>query len=139
MNKLVSMNEMLKKAQEGHYAVPMFDIHNMESMQMIAEAAYQLRSPLIIAATPSTVKYAGPEYLVAMAKVVASKTDLPIALHMDHFTDFEYIKECVQAGFSSAMIDASHLPYLKNESISFYCNFGYDERCSWFSLCIYRC
>lgn len=118
MSKLVSMKEMLHQAQKGHYAVPMFDIHNMETMQVIAQAAMELRSPLIIAATPSTVKYAGIDYMVALARVVAAKTDLPIALHMDHFTDVDFIKDCVRAGFTSAMIDASALPYEENVRIT---------------------
>ena len=111
---ILSTKQMLLDAQEGHYAVPAFNIHNMETLQVVAETAVQMRSPLIIAATPSTVDYAGAEYLVAMARVASSKTDIPIAVHLDHFENVDNIEKAIDAGFRSCMIDASKLPFEEN-------------------------
>ena len=114
LHTIVSTREMLLDAQRNRYAVPAFNIHNMESMQVIVEAAAKLRSPLIIAATPSTIRYAHRAWLVGMAQVAAQEHDIPIALHLDHHEDFANIKASIDAGFRSAMIDASADPYEKN-------------------------
>ncbi|MBS6005421.1 MAG: tagatose bisphosphate family class II aldolase [Clostridium baratii] len=114
MNKILSTREMLKKAQEGGYAVPAFNIHNLETLQVVIETAAELRSPVILAGTPSTIKYAGGEYIVAMAEVAAKEYDIPIAIHLDHFEDVDAIKHYVDIGFKSTMIDASHENYENN-------------------------
>ena len=114
MHTILSTKQMLLTAQKEHYAVPAFNIHNMETLQVVVEVASQLRSPLIIAATPSTVAYADREYLVAMAQVAARQTDIPIAIHLDHHEDFADIKASIDAGFRSAMIDASRDPFQEN-------------------------
>lgn len=117
MNKILSTREMLKKAQEGGYAVPAFNIHNLETLQVVIETAAELRSPVILAGTPSTIKYAGGEYIVAMAEVAAKEYDIPIAIHLDHFEDVDAIKHYVDLGFKSTMIDASHENYENNIKI----------------------
>lgn len=114
MKTLVSSKNMLCKAQLRHYAVPAFNIHNLETMQVVAENAAKLKTPLILASTPGTVRYAGGEYLVAMAKVAAERYGIPLALHLDHFEDVAEIKQCIDMGFTSAMIDASALPFEEN-------------------------
>lgn len=114
MNKILSTREMLKKAQEGGYAVPAFNIHNLETLQVVIETAAELRSPVILAGTPSTIKYAGGDYIVAMAEVAAKEYDIPIAIHLDHFEDIDAIKYYVDIGFKSTMIDASHENYENN-------------------------
>jgi tagatose 1,6-diphosphate aldolase GatY/KbaY len=114
MHTILSTKQMLLDAQQRHYAVPAFNIHNMETLQVVAETAAEMHSPLIIAATPSTVEYAGPEYLVAMAAVAARHTDIPIAVHMDHHETFKSICDGINAGFRSAMIDASRDAYEDN-------------------------
>ena len=114
MNKILSTREMLKKAQEGGYAVPAFNIHNLETLQVVIETAAELRSPVILAGTPSTIKYAGGEYIVAMAEVAAKEYDIPIAIHLDHFEEIDAIKHYVDIGFKSTMIDASHENYENN-------------------------
>ena len=114
MHNILSTRQMLLNAQKDHYAVPAFNIHNMETLQVVAETAARMRSPLIIAATPSTVKYAGPEYLVGLAQVAARHTDIPIAVHMDHHEVYEDIKEGIDVGFRSVMIDASRDPFEQN-------------------------
>ncbi len=111
---ILSTRQMLLDAQAGHYAVPAFNIHNLETLQVVADAAKEMRSPLIIAVTPSTIRYARDEYVVAMAKVASEDTTTPIAVHLDHFEDVNDIKHAIDTGFKSAMIDASKLPYQKN-------------------------
>ncbi|WP_231034941.1 tagatose bisphosphate family class II aldolase [Pectinatus frisingensis] len=111
---ILSTKQMLIEAQKKYYAVPAFNIHNMETLQVVAQTAAQMRSPLIIAATPSTVSYAGARYIVAMAEAAAKETDVPIAIHLDHFEDVTQIKKAIDAGFKSCMIDASKLPFEEN-------------------------
>ena len=105
---IVSTREMLLKAQREGYAVPAFNIHNLETLQVVVETAAELRSPVIIAGTPSTIEdYAGADYVKAMAEVASNKYDIPIAIHLDHFEDVEAIKKDIDLGFRSCMIDAS--------------------------------
>ena len=115
---ILSTREMLLKAQREGYAVPAFNIHNMETLQLVAETAMEMKSPVIIAGTPSTIEdYAGPDYIKAMAEVAANKYDIPIAIHLDHFEDVEAIKRDIDIGFKSCMIDASKKPFEENISI----------------------
>ncbi len=117
VKSLVTTKEILLKAQKGKYAVPAFNVHNLETVQAVVEVANQLRSPVIIAGTPSTIVYAGGEYLVAIVQTAARKYDIPMALHLDHFEDVEEIKKYLNMGFSSAMIDASRACFEKNIEI----------------------
>ncbi|WP_040436381.1 tagatose bisphosphate family class II aldolase [Clostridium sartagoforme] len=114
MMKILSTREMLIKAQREGYAVPAFNIHNLETLQVVVETAAELQSPVILAGTPSTILYAGGEYIVSMAEVSAEKYNIPIAIHLDHFEDIEEIKHYIDLGFKSAMIDASHSAYEDN-------------------------
>lgn len=117
MNKLVSTKNMLEKARIDKYAIPAFNIHNLETFQVVVETAARLNSPVILAGTPSTIKYAGAEYLVAIAKAAAKQHNIPISIHLDHFEDIEEIKKYIDAGFKSVMIDASHHPFKDNVRI----------------------
>ncbi|MCI6692591.1 MAG: tagatose bisphosphate family class II aldolase [Clostridium sp.] len=114
MTKILSTREMLKKAQREGYAVPAFNIHNLETLEVVVETAAELKSPVILAGTPSTIEYAGGEFIVAMAEVAAGKYNIPIAIHLDHFEDVDKIKHFVDLGFKSTMIDASHAPFEEN-------------------------
>lgn len=115
MNRIRSTREMLKQAQAGGYAVPAFNIHNMESLQTVAQTAAALGSPVIIAGTPGTIDaYAGGDFIQAMAAACTSRWPIPIAIHLDHFEDVEAIRKNIDAGFMSCMIDASMLPYEEN-------------------------
>lgn len=111
---LVTTKEILLKAQQGQYAVPAFNIHNLETIQTVVETAAEFKSPLILAGTPGTIDYAGAEYLVAIAEVATRKYSIPIALHLDHFKDIDKIKEYINIGFTSAMIDASQDTFQDN-------------------------
>ena len=105
---------MLNKAQREGYAVPAFNIHNLETLQVVVETAAELKSPVILAGTPSTVNYAGGEFIVSMADAAAGKYDIPIAIHLDHYEEVNEIEEFIKLGFRSAMIDASHKSYEDN-------------------------
>ncbi len=116
--KLTSTKEILLDAQKNKYGVPAFNIHTLEILQGVLEGAQELKSPIIVATTPGTVKYIGLDYLVALFKVAAEKQGMPIAFHLDHCEDVELIKECIKAGYKSVMIDASSKSYEKNINIT---------------------
>lgn len=116
-SSLVNTYEMFKKAQEGRYAIPAFNIHNLETLQVVVQTAAELKSPVILAGTPGTISYCGAEFFVSMAETAASLYDIPIAIHLDHFETFEEIKRCIDAGFTSCMIDASHHSFEENVKI----------------------
>ncbi|MBM7587248.1 tagatose 1,6-diphosphate aldolase GatY/KbaY [Bacillus pakistanensis] len=113
-NHLVNTKEMLLKAQKEAYAVPAFNVHNLETIQVIVEAAMEMRSPVILAGTPGTFQYGGRDYIQAIAETAAKRYDIPIALHLDHHESLEDIKESIQLGTKSAMIDGSHHPFEEN-------------------------
>lgn len=114
---LVSTKNMLRKAQRGSYAVAAFNIDNLEMLKSVTQAAVKLRSPIIIATSESSLRYAGPGYLKAMINVAAQNT-IPIALHVDHGKDLSLIRTCINTGWTSVMIDGSDLPYSKNVAIT---------------------
>lgn len=115
---IISTKEMLIDAKKNKYAVPAFNIHNLETFQAVIDGAFEMRSPVIIATTPGTVEYAGLDYLVAIAKTGAKRHNVPVALHLDHCTDVEFLKKCIIAGYKSVMIDASQLDYDENIKIT---------------------
>ena len=111
---LVSTRQLLLDAQKGKYAVPAFNVHNMETIQTVVEAAAELRSPILVAATPGTMKYAGPEFFIKLVEICSDKYDIPIAMHLDHHESYDEIVNAIQIGTKSAMIDASHLSFEEN-------------------------
>jgi fructose-bisphosphate aldolase class II len=111
---LVTGKEILQHAHENGYAVGAFNINTMEQVQAIIEAAEETNSPVIIQASQGGLKYAGVEYIAAMVKVAAEKTSVPVALHLDHGTDFKQIMLCLRNGFTSVMIDGSHYELEEN-------------------------
>lgn len=115
---LVTMKEILQKAAREKYAVGAFNINNMEILQAIVTAAEEMRSPVIIQVSEGAIEYAGLEYLAAMVKVASEKTAVPMALHLDHGQDLEVIKHCINGGFTSVMIDGSHLPLKENIAVT---------------------
>lgn len=109
--------EILLKAQKERYAVPAFNCHNLETIQVIAETASELKSPVIIAGTPGTFDYAGRDYIQSIIETAAKKYNVPIIIHLDHHTDINSIKESLELGTKSVMIDASHYSYEENIKI----------------------
>lgn len=112
----VNGKDILTHADENRYAVGAFNVNNMEIIQAIVGAADELQSPVILQASQGAIKYAGIEYITALAKLAAEKYSVPIALHLDHGTDFEEIIKCIRYGFTSVMIDASKYPLEENIS-----------------------
>lgn len=115
---LVGTKEMLKKAQKGKYAVGAFNANNMEIIQAIVEASEEERAPVIIQASQGAIKYAGLDMIVAMVRSIAEKTSIPIALHLDHGTDYFQNILCLRAGFTSLMYDGSALPFDENVAMT---------------------
>jgi fructose-bisphosphate aldolase class II len=115
---LVTNKELLSKAKREAYAVGAFNIQNLESLLAIVEAAVEEKSPVIIAITPSAIKYGGLSYLSKMVKTAAESAPIPMSLHLDHGEDFETISRCIEAGFTSVMIDGSFLKFEENIAIT---------------------
>ncbi|MEL2239767.1 tagatose bisphosphate family class II aldolase [Leclercia adecarboxylata] len=114
---IISTKAMLTKAQREGYAVPAFNIHNLETLQVVVETAAEMRSPLIVAGTPGTFSYAGIGNIVAIADALAKTWNQPLAIHLDHHETLDDIAQKVQAGVRSAMIDGSHLPFADNVAL----------------------
>ena len=111
---LVTTKKMFEKAFEGGYAIGAFNINNMEIIQGVVAAAKAQNSAVILQGSKSALKYAHPKYLKAMVDAAIEETDLDIALHLDHGSDFEVCKDCIEYGFTSVMFDGSHLEYEEN-------------------------
>nr|WP_304364042.1 class II fructose-bisphosphate aldolase [Gilliamella apicola] len=103
---IISSNNMLKKAQKEHYAVPAFNIHNLETMQVVVETATELQSPVILAGTSGTYSYAETENILAIANALSKKHNIPLAVHLDHHEEYNDIINKINAGVRSVMIVA---------------------------------
>ena len=114
----VSTREMLKKAQQGKYAVGAFNAENMEMVQAIVAAAEAEHAPVIIQTTPGTLKYADAMIFAGQASRLAAAAKVPVALHLDHGNSFELAEYCVRQGYTSVMIDGSLLPFEDNVALS---------------------
>jgi fructose-bisphosphate aldolase class II len=121
---LVNTREMFAKAIKGGYAIPAFNFNNMEQMQAIIQAAVETKSPVILQVSSGARKYANQTILRYMAEgAVAYAKELgcpapQIVLHLDHGDTFELCKSCIDMGFSSVMIDGSHLSYDENVALT---------------------
>ena len=115
---LVTTKKMFEDAYKGGYAIGAFNVNNMEIIQGITEAAKKLNAPLILQVSKGARAYANHTYLVKLVEAAEKETGLPIALHLDHGPDFETCKSCIDGGFTSVMIDGSHLPYEENVALT---------------------
>jgi fructose-bisphosphate aldolase class II len=115
---LVSAKELFQEARRGKYAVGAFNVNNMEILQAIVEAAEEVKSPVIIQASQGGLKYAGIEYIAEMGKLAAAKAKVPLALNLDHGTDFAQVVRCIRHGFSAVMIDGSQLSFEENIAVT---------------------
>lgn len=111
---LVTTKQMFQDAYAGGYAIGAFNVNNMEIVQGITEAAAQEKAPLILQVSSGARKYANHTYLMKLVEAALEETDLPIALHLDHGDSFELCKSCIDGGFTSVMIDGSHLSFDEN-------------------------
>jgi len=121
---LVNTREMFAKAIKGGYAIPAFNFNNMEQLQAIIKAASEEKSPVILQVSKGARNYANATLLRYMAQgAVAYAKELgwenpQICLHLDHGDSYELCKSCIDSGFSSVMIDGSHLPYEENVALT---------------------
>lgn len=115
---LVSSKEMLLRAQAGRYAVGAFNVENMEMVLAVIAAAQELRAPVMLQTTPSTVKYAGLNAYYANVRAAAESVDVPVALHLDHGNSFDLAVQAVRAGYTSVMIDGSHESFEENIALT---------------------
>ncbi|MBP1993391.1 class II fructose-1,6-bisphosphate aldolase [Paenibacillus eucommiae] len=111
---LVSSTPLLQTARANGYCIGAFNVHTLEMLQAVVEAAEETESPLIIQSTVGTVKHLGADYIAAAAEVASRNVKVPIALHLDHCMDLSTIVQCIRAGYTSVMIDASHSPFEEN-------------------------
>ena len=116
--ELVTTKSILKKAQEGNYAIGAFNVENMEMVMAVISAAEEMNAPVIMQTTPSTVKYASLDYFLANVRVAASHAKVPVVMHLDHGSSFELAAQAFRAGYTSIMIDGSHSSFEENIKIS---------------------
>ena len=115
---LTSPRAMFERAYKEGYAIGAFNVNNMEIIQGIMEAGTEEKAPLILQVSAGARKYAGQNYIVKLIEAGLLEADLPVVLHLDHGADFDICKACVDGGFTSVMIDGSHLPYDENVALT---------------------
>src|SRR5664279_5034176 len=115
---LTHTKDLFAKALKGKYALGAFNVNNMELIQSIVEACEEEKAPLMLQISKGARQYANPVYLKKLIEAAVSLSNIPIAVHLDHGDTFELCKECIDEGFTSVMIDASHEPFDKNVEIT---------------------
>lgn len=115
---LVTNKDLMVPARKNSYAIGAFNVQNLESMSAIVEAATEENSPAILAITPSVIKYAGLAYIANLVKTAAQLAPVPLTMHLDHGEDFDTAAKCVDAGFTSVMIDGSFLKFDENVALT---------------------
>ena len=115
---LVTTRELFADAQKNSYAIGAFNVENMEMVQAVAAAAEELKAPVIMQTTPSTVKYADLKYFYANAKAAAEMASVPIVMHLDHGNSFDLAMRALRVGYTSIMIDGSHESFEDNIAVS---------------------
>lgn len=118
MNNIINSNYWLKSARLGGYAIPAFNFHNLETVQVILDTAKELQSPVILAGTPGTYGYGGSRELLHMVNAAAKERNMQVVVHLDHHHDLHDIRQKVQLGIRSAMIDGSALPLEENIALT---------------------
>ena len=114
----VTSENMLLDAQKRGYAVGAFNCEDMEMVKAIIAAAEQLKAPVMLQTTPSTIRYGTLETFVAIVAAEAEKASVPVCLHLDHGSSFELAMQAMKAGYTSVMIDGSKLPFEENIAVS---------------------
>ena len=115
---LVTNNDLMVPARKNGYAIPALNVQNLESLKAVAEAAAEEKSPVILQITPSVIKYAGLHFIAGLAKTAAQLAPVPMSIHLDHGQDYETAAKCVEAGFTSVMIDGSFLKFEENIAVT---------------------
>ncbi len=115
---IVNMKQMLQEAREGNYAVGAFNILDYNSMRAVVDAAAELRAPVIIQTSVKTVVFWGYEPIIQWYRQLAGAVSVPVAIHLDHCQDLDVIRECIDHGWTSVMIDASARPFAENLALT---------------------
>ncbi|WP_334136581.1 class II fructose-bisphosphate aldolase [Muricomes intestini] len=115
---LVTSEQMLEDARKGGYAVGAFNVENMEMVKAVIGAAQELRAPVMLQTTGSTIKYGSMETYAAIVAAEAKKATVPVCLHLDHGSSFELAVQAIKAGYTSAMIDGSHENFEDNIAVT---------------------
>lgn len=115
---IVNMKEMLREARNGKYAIGAFNILDYNSMKAVVDAADELESAVIVQTSVKTVNFWGYEPMIGWYRELASKTKVPVAIHLDHCKEIDVIEKCINQGWTSVMIDASSFPFEKNLEMS---------------------
>lgn len=115
---ITNMKEMLHDARRNKYAVGAFNILDYNSMKAVIMAAEELKAPVIVQTSVKTVQFWGFDAIIQGYKHLASKTGFPVAIHLDHCKDVGFIKQCIDHGWTSVMIDASSFPFEKNMELT---------------------
>jgi fructose-bisphosphate aldolase class II len=115
---LVTNKDLMVPARRKTYAVGAFNVNNLETVLAVSEAAREEKSPAIVAVTPSAIKYGGLPYLAEIVRTAAESSSVPMSLHLDHGEDFDTVSKCIAAGFTSVMIDGSHLKFEENIALT---------------------
>ena len=109
---------MLERAGREGYAIGAFNVNNMEIIQGIMQAGSEERAPLILQVSAGARKYAGQPYIMKLVEAALMENDLHVVVHLDHGADFDICKACIDGGFTSVMIDGSHLPFEENIAVT---------------------
>lgn len=115
---LVTTKKMFEKSMKEGFAIGAFNVNNMEIIQAIVDAAEAQKSPVILQASSSAIKYARLNYLMKMVEAATKNSEIPVAIHLDHGPDFETCKKCIDAGFTSVMIDGSKYDFEENIALT---------------------
>src|SRR5436305_3649248 len=115
---LTHTRELFAKALKGKYALGAFNVNNMELLQAIVEACEEERAPVMLQISKGARQYANPVYLKKLVEAAVSLSNIPIAVHLNPGDSSELCKECIDEGFTSVMIDGSHLPFEDNVAVS---------------------
>ena len=115
---LTNTNIIFEYAQKHKCAICAFNVSNLETIKAVTEASRELKAPIIISASEGAIAYAGANNLVSLAGNFSRDTSVPMALHLDHGKSYEICKKCIDAGFSSVMIDGSSLPFEENVALT---------------------
>jgi tagatose 1,6-diphosphate aldolase GatY/KbaY len=115
---LVDSRHMLADAQKNGYAIAAFNIENMEMAQAVTDAARELKAPVILQTTSSTLRYANPTVFAAMVRALAERVSVPVVMHLDHGDGYALAAQAAQGGYTSLMIDGSALPFEDNIAVT---------------------
>jgi ketose-bisphosphate aldolase len=119
-NMLTTLHTLLTKAEKGRYAIPAFNVTNLETTQAVLDAAVQMKSPVIIQTSEAAIEYAGHETLFALmcAAIEERAASIPVVIHLDHGKHFDIVKDCIQLGYSSVHMDASEQSWRENVALT---------------------